>query len=49
MYSENYSETTASLWQYHKGEPKNPITDPNPHKFKSRFLANTNEHGIINV
>ena len=24
-YSENYSETTGSLWQYHKDESKNPI------------------------
>ena len=48
-YSDNYSETTGSLWQYCKCEQRNLMTDYNPLKFKSKFLANTNKRGIINV
>ena len=33
-YSDNCSRTTGDLWQYHKDEPKNPITDSNSFKFK---------------
>ena len=47
-YSDNYSGTTESLWQYHKGEPKNPITYSNSSRFKGRFLENTN-NDIINA
>ena len=45
-YSNNYSVTTASLWQYHKHEPKSLITYSSSFKCKSRFLANTNKLGI---
>ena len=45
-YSNNYSVTTASLWQYHKHEPKSLITYSSSFKCKSRFLANTNKRGI---
>ena len=45
-YSYNYSVTTASLWQYHKHEPKSLITYSSSFKCKSRFLANTNKRGI---
>ena len=48
-YSDNYSGTTGSLWQYHNDEPRNPITDSNSFKFKPRFLAKTNCDGIIAV
>ena len=48
-YSDNYSGTTGSFSQYHKNERKNPITDSNLFKFKSRFLANTNKRGNINA
>ena len=47
--SGNYSGTTGSFSKYHKDEQKNPIADSNSFKFKSRFLANTNERGIINA
>ena len=45
-YSNNYSVTTASLWQYHKHEAKSLITYSSSFKCKSRFLANTNKLGI---
>ena len=25
-YSENYEETTASLWNYYRDEPRNPLS-----------------------
>ena len=28
-YSDNYPGTTGSLWQYHKGKPRNSVTDSN--------------------
>ena len=45
-HSNNYSVTTASLWQYHKHEPKSLITYSSSFKCKSRFLANTNKRDI---
>ena len=36
-YSDNYSGTTASLWQHHKDEPKNLTTVSNFFKFKAKF------------
>ena len=48
-HRDNYSGTTGSLWQYHKDEPRNPITESNSFKFKARFKANTNNDGIINA
>ena len=47
-YSDHYSGT-GSLWQYHKDEQKNLITDSNLFKVKARFLANTNNRAIINA
>ena len=46
-YSDNYSRTSGSLWQYHKNEPTDPIDESNSFKFKARFLANANNRGII--
>ena len=48
-YSYNYSGTNLGLWKYYKDEPKNPITDSDSFKFKSRFSVNTNERGVINA
>ena len=48
-YSDNYSRTTARLWQYHKDKARNSITDSYSLKLISRLVANTNEHGIINL
>ena len=33
-YSDNYSGSAASLWQYCKGEPKDSITDYYSFKFE---------------
>ena len=46
-YSDNYSEIVDILWQYHKDEPKNYITDCYPFKFEAVFLPNANDQGII--
>ena len=48
-YSDNYSGTAKSSRQFHKDEPKIPITDSNSFKFKARFLANTNNRSIMNA
>ena len=47
--SDNYSGTISSMCQYHKKEPQGPINDSSSFKFKSCFLANINESGIINA
>ena len=46
-YDDNYSGTTRGLQQYHKNEPKYPITDSNSFKFNSRYLAKTIKRGIL--
>ena len=38
-YSDNYSKTSVSLWQYCKVEPNNKITESE--SFKSKLLHNT--------
>ena len=48
-YSDNYSGTISSMCQYHKNEPDGPTNDSSSFKFKSFFLANINESGIINA
>ena len=48
-YTDNYSKTFRSLYQFHKDEPKNSITDSESFKFKSKFLKNTSTAGTINV
>ena len=35
--------------QYNKDESRNPITDSNSFKFKARFLAASNNDGVINA
>ena len=47
-YSDNYSKTSGSLWQYCRYEPNNYMTDSESFKFKSKFLDNTNNSGIVN-
>ena len=47
-YNDNYSGTTASLWQYHKDEPKDNITEiAVPLKCLSNFWK-TLEMSLIN-
>ena len=49
-YSDNYSKTSASLYQSCRDEPNNNITDPESFKFKSKFLDNINSNaGIIDA
>ena len=48
-YSDNYSKTSESLLQFCSNEPNNPATDSEPFKFKSIFLNNTNNAGIMNA
>ena len=43
------SKTAGILWQYCKTEPNNNITDSKSFEFKSKFLDNTNDAGIINT
>ena len=45
-HSDNYSKTFRILHRFRKEEPKNPITDSESFKFKSRFLNNINTEGI---
>ena len=33
-YSDNYSKTSGSLWQYYKDDPNNNIADSESIKFK---------------
>ena len=47
--SYNYSKTTGSWQQYCKNEQRNPITESNSFKSKSRFSYNANEYVIINA
>ena len=40
-YSDNYSKTSASLWQYYKDEPNDNLTDSGSFKFKIKITGNT--------
>ena len=48
-YSDNYSKTSGSLYQFCGDEPNSVITESESFKFKSKFLDNTNNKGIINA
>ena len=48
-YSDSYSKTPKSLYQFCRDKPKNPITDSESSKFKWRSLDNTKNDDIINV
>ena len=48
-YGDNYSKTSGSLYQFWSDEPNNNITDSESFKFKSKFLDNTNNEGIIDA
>ena len=36
-YSDNYSKTSGSLWQYYKDDPNNNIADSESIKFKVKL------------
>ena len=40
-YSDNYSRTSASLWQYYKDDPNNIITNPESFKSKVKITGKT--------
>ena len=40
-YSDNYAKTSGSLWQYHKDEPNDDITNFESFKFKARITGRT--------
>ena len=40
-YSDNYSKTSESLWQYYKVDLKNNITDSESFKFKVKITGNS--------
>ena len=48
-YSDNYSKTSGSLYQFCRDDEKDPITDSGSFEFKSRPLNNTNNAGAVNV
>ena len=37
------------MWQYHKDDPNDDMTDPESFKVKSRFTNKTNNGGTTNV
>ena len=58
-YSDNYSKTSGSLWQYCKEIPAinnnraifdfNGVNATNSFNFKTKITGRTNDDGIINV
>ena len=48
-WSDNYSKTSASLWQYYKDGSNNNLIDSKSFEFKSKFTNNTNDLGNSRV
>ena len=48
-YSNNYAETSGSLWQCYRNEPADNITESKIFKFKSRFIDKTDATSTVNV
>ena len=44
-YKNNFANTLRSLWQYHKHDPNDNITDPEPFRFKARITEGTSATG----
>ena len=44
-YSDNYSKTSGSLWQYYKDEPSDNLIDSELFKFKIKVTGNTPADG----
>ena len=40
-YSDNYSKTSGSLWQYYKYDPNDNLTDSESFKYKVKITGNT--------
>ena len=48
-YSDNYSKTSGSLWQYYKGGPNENLTDSKSFKSKVKITGNTPNNGNTKV
>ena len=46
-YSDNYSKTSGSLWQYYKDEPNDNLTDSESFKSKIKITGKTSADGDI--
>ena len=44
-YSDNYSETSGSFWQYYKGDPNNNLANSKSFKSKVKITEKTNDDG----
>ena len=44
-YSDNYSKTSGSLWQYYKDDPNNNLTDSESFKSKVKITEKTPNNG----
>ena len=44
-YSDNYSETSGSLWQYYKDDPNNNLTDSESFKYKVNITVKSPDNG----
>ena len=44
-YSDNYSKTSGSLWQYYKDVPDNNLADSESFKYKVKITSNTPAEG----
>ena len=47
-YTDNYSKTSGSLWEFCKGKPNDNITDSETVKFNSRFSNRTCNDSTVN-
>ena len=45
-YSDNYSTTSGSLWQYYKDEPNNNLADSESFKSKVKITADINTNNV---
>ena len=48
-YSNNYSKTSGSLWQYYKDEPHDNLSDSESFKSKVKITGNTPNNGNTKV
>ena len=44
-YSDNYSNTSGSLWQYYKYDPNDNLANPKSFKFKVKITRKTPNNG----
>ena len=45
-YSKNYKKTTASLWNYYRDDPSNPLSS-NSESFKYKTSITGNTHNLV--